>query len=97
MKIYKIKKDQENKFLEWGEKLSNEFKEEAIQSLREENCTREMFYLFKIGEDYFAAGHMEGSNIKPSTDTELNREHKKILKECLDDSITLSEVYNLKI
>lgn len=74
----------------------SDLNEQARETLREENCTREYFFLFKIGETYFAVGNMEGENIIPPTDRDINRQHKAVMQECFEEKIELQEVYDLK-
>ena len=82
---------------EWGKKLMTEYLDEARETLKEENSTREFFYIFRIEDKYYGAANMEGDNIIPSNlNRELNRKHREILKECTEGTIELEDIYNIK-
>ncbi len=77
-KLFKFKKGKRQQWKDWCVFL-NAHKEEVLETLREEQVTQEVGY---ASENYFLYG-MEGLCL-PSTDTKLNREHKRNLKECLE-------------
>ncbi len=96
MHLFKLKKGKEQLLLEWGARLMGEFRTEALISLSEENVTREIVYMFHIGDDCYAIGHMEGENMRPAnTDRSLNIRHKEVLRECIDSKIELNRVYEI--
>lgn len=98
MKILKVKPGKEGVIQEWGKKLMTGYAQEAREALREENVSHEFFYLFKIGNDYYIAAHMEGDNIvPPNLNRELNRKHREVLKECVEEAVELEELYDIKI
>lgn len=97
MKVFQLKPGFQDVVLGWGKKLMGEHKQEALESLREEQCSRELGFLFKIGGQWYMVGHMEGNNILPATDRPLNRKHQALLRECILCEVPLVEVYDLKV
>jgi hypothetical protein len=99
--VYKVGKDKENILKQWGESIQKENIEEALLSLREENCEAESLTMFRIGEEYFVVGVMlaeQGKEIVPhNPGRDINKKHVKILRECLDGQIQLEKVYDLRI
>ena len=99
--IYKVGKGKEDILKKWGESIQKENLEEALLSLHEENCEAESLHLFRIGDEYYAVGVMLSEREKeivphnPSRD--INKEHFKIRKECLDEQMRLEKVYDLRI
>lgn len=97
MKIFKIKSGMEDQLLKWGRELSGSLRKEALQSLEEEQCEREFFYLFRLGTETYVAAHMEGKTILPATDSKLNQKHRSILRQCIEREVSLQEVYDLRV
>jgi hypothetical protein len=96
MKLYKLKQDKKEIFLNWGILLQTKYLAEVKETLKQENCTKELFNFFELNNEFYVIGHMEGDNfVKPEL-TELNIQHKQILKDCFEASIELKEVYNIK-
>jgi len=94
--FYKIKEGKKDTFKEWCIKLNTTLRNEAIDTLREENATREGFKLFEINGEYYAMGYMEGENIIPSNqERSINIEHRKIMKECIEKQIKGEDLYDL--
>lgn len=96
MKLFKLKKGKEQDLLDWGRELSGPLKDEAIITLQEENCTRESSYMFKVGDDYYLIGHMEGENLQKPSDRKINQRHRHILEDCIEEEVDLTIVYDLK-
>lgn len=96
LKVYKVKPGKASVLLAWGARLMSDLHSEALETLNEEHCTRESFFLFKINETYFAVANMEGDSISPAVGREINAQHKAVLRECLEEKIELQEVYDLK-
>lgn len=71
-------------------------RKEAEETLREEHCTHEWLRIFQIGEDWYAAGYMEGEVHPANQDRELNRHHRRILQECFETEIPSEVVYDLR-
>ena len=96
MKIYKIKPNKHESLIAWGKELSVNRKEEAIDALKEENCTHEHMELFKIDNDWYVASYMEGENLKPpNIEKEIDRKHKEILRDCIMEKIQTQVIYDL--
>ena len=77
--LFRVKEGKLNQWKKWCDYLVAH-KSEVIDSLKEEKVTRELSVLY--GEVVFYV--MVGECL-PSTDTELNRMHKKNLAECLEE------------
>jgi len=77
-KIFKIKEGKIQQWKDWCIFL-NEHKPEVLETLKEEKVTRECAVLRGDTVFYFMIG--EGH---PSSDTELNIQHRKNVKECLE-------------
>ena len=97
MRIYKLKPHKENILREWSRRLMTDLRPEAVASMREENCTREYFYLFCIGDTYYFAANMEGDNIIAASESlDINVQHKAILRECVEEKIELETLYDIR-
>jgi hypothetical protein len=70
-------------------------RKEAIETLVEEQCPHEFGVVFSIGNHDYVALHMEGEHTIPPTDRKLNRQHRQILKECIDCPIPATSAYDL--
>ena len=98
MKIFKLHQDKIEVFRNWAKQVNGELREEAILSLQEENCTREIFQLFKINDIYYAVAHMEGDNIIPANvEREINKKHHEVLRECIEKQISTETLYDLSV
>lgn len=95
MKIYQLKPNKKEILLAWGHELMTTHRAEALTTLIEEKCTHEFGYVFSVGDVDYAVLHMEGINILPPKESGLNKKHKEILRDCIDHSLDLEEVYNL--
>lgn len=60
MTIFKIKENKIEIFKDWANKISTELCDKAIESLKEENCTHEIFNYFEIDGRFYVVAHMEG-------------------------------------
>lgn len=98
MKIYKVKIGKENIITDWCTKINTELMYEAIQSLREESCKREIFGLFKVQESFYLVAHMEGDNIVPANPLrEINVQHRAVMDECINSLVPIEVLYDLSI
>lgn len=97
MKIYKIKIEKVSLLRNWGKQLQNELKNEAIDTLREENCTRELFVIFEDAGQWYLVAHMEGGPFNSSTDREINRIHKQIMHETIDRVMESEVLYDVSV
>ena len=95
MKLFRIRPDKLQIFLDWGKYLENN--PEALETLKEEEIGFEAFYYFKLDEEYYTMGITDNSAPLPASDRELNRNHKAVLKECLERVAEATPVYILKI
>jgi len=81
--LYKIKQDKLSKWREWCLLLRTTHKEEALETLKEEKNTHELYLIFQIKEDFYVAMMGVGENL-PATSRELNQRHKAMKEECLE-------------
>ncbi len=95
IKLYKLKKGKLDKWKEWGKLLLTIYKEEAIETLKEEGLTYEAFSVFSINGEYYTIAMIEGEEKPTNMDRELNQKHKAIKKECLEKIGSVEEVYEL--
>lgn len=92
MKLYKLKNF--NKLKNWGKFLHAN--EKTVKKLLEaENATREYFYAFKINGEFYAIAGMEGKDFKPAIRHFINKKHKAILEECLEEVLPIKKIYDL--
>lgn len=97
MKIFKLKKDKVEKFKEWTHLLNTTLRDEAMLSLKEENCSRELIQFFEIQGEFYIATHIEGEDIVPSNkEREINKRHIEIMKECIEEKIATETLYDIK-
>jgi len=97
MKLYlfKIKEGKLDQWLKWGELLITTYKEEAIETLKEERITYEGFCVFEIGGEYYTLAMIEGEAKPANMERELNRKHIEVKKECLEKISSVEKVYEL--
>ncbi|MBX4209555.1 hypothetical protein KW799_02610 [Candidatus Parcubacteria bacterium] len=93
-RIYKIRKEKLEKLLTWAKELSTTYKSEALAALREEKVSREYVGIFYIENEPYALCFMEGECL-PASDSELNRKHKEVMRDCIETSYPLDTAYDL--
>ena len=84
MYLFKIKEGKLEKWREWCHLLMTQYKDEAIETLKEEDVTYEAFSIFPIQGQYYAVAMVEGEMKPTNMERELNQRHKAIKKECLE-------------
>ena len=98
MKIFKLHNEKIDKLLSWGKEVQLKHLDEALESLKEENCSREIFEVFEAEGQWYLAAHMEGENISPANlDRELNQRHRAIIMDCIQERLETTQVYDLKV
>ena len=82
--LFKVKTNKLNVWLSWCTELSSR-KDEAIETLIEENEIFESSSNFRVGGDYFVimSGYSE-KELLPSSAREINHIHKNKKRECLE-------------
>ncbi|MBI3337117.1 MAG: hypothetical protein HY005_00635 [Candidatus Staskawiczbacteria bacterium] len=93
--LFKIKEGKLDKWFEWGKLLTTKYREEAIETLKEEGLNYEAFCVFKIEEEYYTISMIEGEEKPTNMDRELNQKHKETKKECLEYIGPIEKVYEL--
>lgn len=83
--LFKVKPDKLETWQEWAATLKTR-ESEVLETLKEENCTRELGVLFTVGYEHYVYMAMEfdGPELPSNQDVELNRQHRAKLKECLE-------------
>lgn len=94
--IFKVKEGKLDTLLSWCKELSTTHKMEALETLKEEEVTHEYLGVFKIDNQYYAVGFMEGKGL-PATDRDLNKKHREIMAECLEFSSQAETAYDLSL
>jgi hypothetical protein len=100
-RIFKIKPGKKDEWQHWCHKIATTHKDEAIDTLKEENIMHEMFVIFSLdGEDYTIGFSQESEGqIAQSTDIDdpLNQKHRDKKHECLEpiDESDVSIGYSL--
>ena len=98
--VRKIKKGGKEKLEAWGKELMGERKEEALESLRQENVQQERTWIVEIqGEKYFIA-YMESQDkniLEMNKDMQINKDHVNVLKECLEWPLPISDLYDIAL
>lgn len=85
-KLFKVKNGKLDALKAWASELKRRGPE-VLDTLRYENVATETFYLFQIGDDWYAMGMQEvsGKHKKANMSVELNKRHFEVLKECLEE------------
>ncbi len=95
LNLFKIKEGKLQKWLEWGKLLMTNYKEEAIETLKEEGLTYEGFAVFEIEGSHYTLAMIEGEEKPTNMERELNKKHRDIKKECLGKIGPIDKVYEL--
>lgn len=97
MRIFKIKPNKETKLRAWCEEVNTTRKDEAIESLKEENCNCEIFSIATINNEPYLLTHMDGKNLKRGTDSEINLKHRAIMRECIEAKVGIECLYKIEV
>lgn len=83
--LYKVRIDKLSQWLAWCEKLNNELRIQATDTLVEENLLFESFVTFQVGSDWFSMGLAlaNGDEQLPNPANPINQLHKQNKLECL--------------
>lgn len=97
--IRKIRDGKLEKLKEWGRVISGERLGEVIDSLKQENVSREMAYIVKLTDGYYFVGHMESSRDikKANVNLKINIDHSEILRDCLEPPVLGEEMYDILV
>ena len=86
--LFKVKPKKLEIWKDWCKQLQNEYNEEAIQTLEEENVICEFFVTYTVDDVSHTLGFAltpDGSEpLDASTERELNHKHKSKKRECLE-------------
>lgn len=93
--VFKIKEGKEVVWKDWSLKIENELKEEAVETIREESCEREISMMFKIDDVWYAILAGDGECLPANMDREINKKHREIKRECFEKRIDIETLYDL--
>lgn len=93
LNLFKIKEGKLEKWIEWGNLLITQYKEEAVETLKEEGVTYEGFCVFEINGEHYTLAMVEGEAKPANMERELNRKHKETKKDCLEYVGAVEKVY----
>jgi hypothetical protein len=84
---------------DWGMRLMSEHKNEAMETLTEENCLEEAMYLVKAGNTFFvlASARYQGEKLPTNMQRALNRRHREIMDASLVEITALPDLSNATI
>ena len=96
--LLKVKEGKLDQWKQWCNLLMTSRKQEAIDSFKYEGVSSEECHLFKVCNDYYLLGvaEFDGEHKEANMDLEINKEHKKQKKECLEALIEGEELFVLK-
>ncbi len=100
MTIFKIKPNKEKEIIAWGARVMRDFRDEAVAAMKEENITLERMVIFQIGNEWYMTGNSEFSRPGPkpaNADREINKMHKAMLDECIEERISVQKIYDIRI
>lgn len=100
IKIMKIIPEKEEILRNWMNQLNNERNNEAIESLKRENISRESLYFFQFTDRKYLIffAESDGEILEADTSLLINKEHQKILSETIERVICLPEcLYDFKL
>lgn len=93
-KLFKIKAGKQSQWEGWCKTLATVKREEALETLKSENVTRELFLIFPG----YTVGIGESEDLKPADPKHpLNQEHKRQKSECLEVFSSGEVGYDLRI
>lgn len=96
-RLFKVKPDKLEQWREWAAVLCVR-EAEVLDTLQQENASRELATLFTVGNEHFVYMAMEFLAEEKSADmnVELNQLHRKNLTECLEPIAKGEPLYDFK-
>lgn len=96
-RLFKVKPGKLEEWREWSEVLRAR-EAEVLDTLQQENASRELATLFTVGNEHFVYMAMEFSAAEQPADmnVELNQLHRKHLTECLEPIAKGEPLYDFK-
>jgi hypothetical protein len=95
--VFKVREGKLNLWRSWSAELMGGLREEALDTLKEENAVAEFGALAEIGGAHYVIGYMEGEDMVPANmDREINRKHKAMREECLEYVSNGEFLYHLR-
>jgi len=95
LSLLKIKEGKLETWKEWGNLLMTKYKDEAIETLKEEGLIYECFCVFEIDGNHYTLAMIEGEEEPTNMDRELNQKHRATKKKCLEKIGPVEKVYEL--
>lgn len=94
--IFRVKKGRLDQWRAWCHELETSFREDALDSLRQEQIIQEAAFLFEIEGEYYVLGFMNGEGLPADMTKEVNIKHKQAKEECLERVSDITVLYNLQ-
>lgn len=94
--VCKVKEGKLDLWKEWAEKLEVSLREEALDTLIEEEVTCEFGALINLEGVQYVLGYMEGEILGANMDREINQKHKAMREECLEYVDRAEFLYHLR-
>jgi hypothetical protein len=95
-RLIKIREGKETVWIDWCNKVQNEFYNEALESIKEENVVQETIVKVEINNRLYCLAYMEGECLPANMNREINRIHAEKKKECIESVDTPEILYNIK-
>lgn len=83
MPLFKLNQKHKDLWIAWSDLLNNELRETALETLVEENLTKEVSELIETNGQLYVHGWFVGTP-KPSTDRSINVIHRHLKNLCLE-------------
>ena len=93
--LFRIREGKLDQWRAWCARISGELRTDATTSIVEEKTLQELFVIFEVGGTHYTIGLAEGECLPP-TDRDINTEHRRISRECLEKIGPIELAYHLK-
>lgn len=95
--VFKVKSGHLEQWRSWCNKLMTSLHTEGLNTLREEQVTQEVAFIFEIKGESYVLGFAEGDMLPADMSREINKKHKQAKEECLEFIGHAETLYSLKI
>lgn len=82
--LYKVNKGKLDQWRQWCFKLDTKLRAEALKTLEQEGLAFEVFLTFEVNGEWYALGGGLGKSKPSDMSHEINKEHDRQKKECLE-------------
>ena len=94
--IFRVKQGRFDQWRAWCNELQTSLREDALDSLRQEQVYQEAAFLFEIKGEHYVLGFMDGESLPGDMTKEVNIKHKQMKEECLEYISNIEVLYNIK-